>query len=75
MVLVSAYVECLAKSAPNYHKQIVDSFFQPFIDAVLKSMLLSTPQQLRVTKKERFDDVTENIFKKLTVRIGNKSLA
>lgn len=70
LVLVSAYLECLARSAPMYHRKFVDTYFKTFIDALQTKMISSSPQQLRVAKKERFDDMVENIYKKLLPRLG-----
>lgn len=70
LLLLTAYTDCLAKAAPMFHRQFVDEFFRKFIDSVQKALLESSREQLRVTKKEKFDEFAESVYKKLLPRVG-----
>jgi hypothetical protein len=41
--LVASQVECIAKSAPVFHKQIVQSFFEEFEKLVIEMIMAASP--------------------------------
>jgi hypothetical protein len=73
LILLSAYTECFAKSAPVMHRKFVDKYFKRFEAAAVKSMLEANEQQLRATRRERFDDMIESLFKFLLPRLADRS--
>lgn len=67
--LMGSYVECLGKSAPVFHRKFAEEFIPKLEEVVRAKMLGAQTAQLRVTKKERFDDVIDALFSRLMPRV------
>ena len=70
---MAGYVDCVAKSAPLFHRHFIKDFFPELEKAVLASLLGSNPAQLRNTSKERFDETLESLYKVLLPRLGTRT--
>jgi hypothetical protein len=71
MLLIATYAECIALSAPLFHRSFVDEYFAKFQSAMEKRLLNSSKAQLRHLKKEKVDKVIENMFEKFVLRLSN----
>lgn len=68
LLLVAGFVECLATSAPLFHRSFVDEYFHNFREEVQQTLFNSSKQQLRHLKKEKVDKLVEHLFEKLVLR-------
>lgn len=53
----------------------MDKFCGKFCEVVKHKMLTATQQQLRNTKKEKFDEILENLYKKVMRRVQGETYA
>lgn len=67
--LMGSYVNCLGKSAPVFHKKFAEEFILNLEQTVRRKMLRAETAQLRVTKKERFDDIIDALYDRLMPRV------
>ena len=73
--LLALYVACLGKAAPMFHKKFVLDYFEKVEVAANAKILRATTGQLRSTRKERFDEIVDGIYKTLLPRITTRDLA
>jgi len=72
LTLLSLVVENVAKCSCVFHQTVVNEYFEKLEAAAMKKILGATNAQLRNTSKETTDEIVENIYKEILLRLASR---
>ena len=67
--LLCYYCLFFEKAAPVFHRQFVDEVFPQLEKEVIALILRAQPAMLRLTKKPKFDEILDSLYKHILPRL------